>query len=110
MATVQEIVSDLMMNKGVELKDIIAAAQEVSAVPVSFDDALARYKTAQAGIMVNGVIDWDKLKAYLDWTPGEQLRPDIFRPYLVNMLATAVSEKRASLLLACMLLLLKTVK
>jgi hypothetical protein len=109
MPTVEEVLRSLVVNEGVEIKDLIASAQILQLAPVAFNDVYARYAERAAG---TATIDptWDALAAFLAWEPGEQYNAKFFRPYIAGMLDRAVREQNPKLLLTSLLIAAKLVK
>jgi hypothetical protein len=109
MPTVEEVLRALIVNEGVEIKDLIAHAQTLQLTPVAFDDVYAQY--AERGAQTATIAPvWDVLAAFFAWEPGEQYNAKFFRPYITGMLDRAVREQNPKLLLTSLLIAAKLVK
>ena len=109
--TLDEVLTDLVVNKGVGPDEILVKVQQLKNTPVPYEVALARYVDKTTGILSpDGTIDWDKLTDYLQWTPGGRINAEYFSPFVPAMVTNAVVGKNKDLLVMAMLLALKLVK
>lgn len=110
MPTVEEVLRALVVNEGVEIKDLIAKAQTLELEPVTFDAVYGEYVERTAGAVTTFDPSWDTLAGFFAWEPGEQYSARFFRPYLADMLTRAVRERNGKLLLISLLIAAKLVK